>query len=122
MITLGTLAQATGQEVFNQVATHLLTQMEQSKGNSTCQYRSDDGKLKCAAGCLISEDEMLQVHIQNENEASWHGLVNAKLAPIDHMDLIVQLQGVHDDDSNVENWRESLSEVAENFNLTMPKI
>ena len=56
MITLKTLGKATAQEVFDQVATHLLTQNERSLDGASCSYRNCDG-LKCAAGCLISDDE-----------------------------------------------------------------
>lgn len=47
MITLKTLSQATEQEVFDQVANHLLTQMEQSAVAGGCWYRStnSDGKF-----------------------------------------------------------------------------
>ena len=58
-ITLKTLGQATAQEVFDQVSSHLLTQMKKSinpKNPSLCVYHADSG-LKCAAGCLISDDE-----------------------------------------------------------------
>ena len=66
MITLKTLPQATAQEVFDQVAKHLLTQMKKSVAKRAaesasdskdyCMYRGFDG-TKCAAGCLISDDE-----------------------------------------------------------------
>ena len=55
-ITLKTLEQATAQEVFDQVAEHMLTQYELSMLNDTCVYRGYSG-LKCAAGCLIGDDE-----------------------------------------------------------------
>lgn len=53
----------TKQETFDRVARHLLTQNEESNGflsdgeaeTLTCLYRS--GLLKCAAGCLIPEEE-----------------------------------------------------------------
>jgi hypothetical protein len=56
MITLETLPQATAQEVFDQVATHLLTQRQRSTTKGNCAYRGDDG-LKCAAGCLLGPDD-----------------------------------------------------------------
>lgn len=48
------------QEIFDKVATHLLTQGKQSRLNpedtrGICAYRSKDGS-KCAAGCLIPDD------------------------------------------------------------------
>jgi hypothetical protein len=60
MITLKTLGKATLQQVFDQVANHLMDQGERaatvnSSGRVTCYYRLND--LKCAAGCLIGDDE-----------------------------------------------------------------
>lgn len=59
MIALKTLAQVTDQEVFDQVKTHLLSQKVKSMSRTledTCAYRSANS-LKCAAGCLIGDDE-----------------------------------------------------------------
>lgn len=59
MITLKTLPNASAQQVFDQVAAHLLTQKEKAKQFNTCKYRVEhrDKVLKCAAGCLIGDDE-----------------------------------------------------------------
>lgn len=59
----------TMQQVFDRVATHLLTQNAQSKGpytdysdgywtevDNACAYRGANG-MKCAVGCLIPDDE-----------------------------------------------------------------
>ena len=47
------------QEVFNQVADHLLTQMKRSysKKHKGCQYRGPNG-LKCAVGGILTDDEV----------------------------------------------------------------
>jgi len=42
------------QAIFDQVASHLLTQQRQSTLDGTCQYRTAEG-LKCAVGCLIDD-------------------------------------------------------------------
>ncbi len=43
----------TKQEIFDKVATHLLTQNEKALNSvGGCVYRTDKG-LKCAVGCLI---------------------------------------------------------------------
>ena len=57
-ITLATLPQATAQQVFDQVKTHMMAQYAKSVGQNSdvCLYRGPDG-LKCAAGCLISDEE-----------------------------------------------------------------
>ena len=111
MITLKTLPEATAQEVFDHVATHLLTQKKKSlhslellgadlagglggdPGYEACRYRGDNG-LKCAAGCLIGDDEYKQ---------SWEGTLWSDLVldarnqiPTAHMDLIHDLQNIHD--------------------------
>jgi len=44
------------QEVFDKVATHLLTQMVRSADEDGCLYRGPNG-LKCAIGCLIPDDK-----------------------------------------------------------------
>ena len=60
MITLKTLPQATAQDVFDHVTQHLLKQGKRSVSSTgACQYRTEqaEGVLKCAAGCLITDDE-----------------------------------------------------------------
>ena len=46
----------TKQEVFDKVATHLLTQNKRSLEDTSCVYRAKDGSM-CAAGCLIPDEE-----------------------------------------------------------------
>lgn len=49
--------QAEAQEIFNKVATHLLTQGKRSvASDGSCMYRGPEG-TKCAIGCLIEDDE-----------------------------------------------------------------
>lgn len=68
-ITLNTLPQATEQELFDYIATHLLTQNEKSMSSMGCQYHIKD--LKCAAGCLIDRTE----YDQNFEGKDWSTLV-----------------------------------------------
>ena len=113
MVTLKTLAQATGQEVFDQVATHLLTQMKRSAYLDGCLYRSPDG-LKCAAGCLIAEDEY-------DPEMEGHGwvyLVDRFGFTQSHESLIQQLQDVHDT-YQPQDWLEQLKRTAFEFSLEL---
>lgn len=121
-ITLATLKDATEQEVFTQVVTHMLTQNEkcQTKGENTnimyCNYRNDKG-LKCAAGCLISDDEY-----SNELEGgNWSALVTCEKVPSTHEDLILELQQVHDQ-YKVKDWKLKLSLIAKQYGLEMPQI
>ncbi len=116
-ITLATLSKATAQEVFDQVATHLLTQNEVSSlternDEGFCAYRGDNG-LKCAAGCLIGEKEY-SLGMEGRN---WAGLIELGLVPDVHANLIQDLQTVHDIVRG-EQWREVLQEVAEDHDLT----
>jgi hypothetical protein len=116
MITLKTLPQATAQGVFEQVANHLIKQGVKSEtvdnnGQMNCVYRLD--ALKCAAGCLIAEDEYNAERIEGY---SWDNLVRIGIIPESHKDLICTLQEVHDE-IIVANWKEKLTAVAIEFNL-----
>ena len=59
VITLANLHKATKQQIFDQVATHLLTQNKQAKiingTNTSCMYHVPDTDLKCAEGCIIAD-------------------------------------------------------------------
>jgi hypothetical protein len=84
-ISLKSLPFATSQEVFDQVAYHLLTQNLKASSGGICQYKF--GKLKYAAGCLISEDEYKEEFEGNV----WGILVDRKLVPRNHLELIKKL-------------------------------
>lgn len=99
MITLATLKDATAQQVFDQVAAHLLKQNEQSRNedDSKCMYRGVGG-LICAAGCLISDEEYspdMDVG-SSVGGGSWGSMVAAGTVPEHHSYLITQLQRIHD--------------------------
>lgn len=112
MITLKTLEQATGQEVFDQVANHMLTQMRKSQqSGGSCAYRGLKG-LKCAAGCLIADDEY---STEFENN-TWLDLVQNKKVPSKHLTLIDELQNQHDA-TDCHKWKDGLKDIAESFNL-----
>lgn len=123
MITLGTLALAHGQEVFNQVAIHLLTQMESSSTTHGCVYRTTkEGKsLSCAAGCLISDDEIKLIERKGLNGVGWYELVGNDVAPKNHRELISNLQTIHDS-YNTEDWEYRLRELAIKHGFTFPII
>ncbi|MCI0527846.1 MAG: hypothetical protein L0Y56_10460, partial [Nitrospira sp.] len=93
MITLKTLASATQQEIFNQVAGHLIAQNEKSLSpiGIGCRYRGEAG-CKCAAGCLISDEE----YGPDWEGKSWFQLIEAGVVPEQNKDLIGELQNVHD--------------------------
>lgn len=120
MITLKTLPNATKQEVFNQVAHHLLTQGRQSVGSyknedieltTGCAYRGTNSD-KCAAGCLMSDEEY-QVSWEGK---SWSTLVEKEIAPDTHQRLISKLQIIHDTEVP-QTWQRRLDELAESQGL-----
>lgn len=112
MITLKTLKKASKQKVFDQVATHLLTQKKKSMAgiNDTCAYRGQEN-LKCAAGCLISDAEYLELRLWDYNSEDWALLAEIGIVPEKHSDLILSLQGIHDY-GDPENWYGSLKRLA----------
>lgn len=113
MITLKNLKDATKQEVFEQVAKHLLKQNRKSicVSRNTCMYRSFDG-LACAAGCLIANDE----YNPSFEGMAWAVLVNRRSVPDAHRFLITRLQSIHDG-YPAKDWKHHLRQVAEEFNL-----
>ena len=130
MITLATLPQATEQEVFDQVATHLLRQRKVSRNPETqmCAYRGADG-LKCAAGCLIGDDE----YSSAMENLEWDQLEMQKqrfTVPEEHIGLITDLQQVHDNaDDEIgiggdayATWLKELEEVADSYGLSTHKL
>lgn len=112
MITLATLHKATTQEVFDQVATHLLTQNRRSEDNISgdCLYRS--GSLKCAAGCLIADSEY-EDSMENE---SWFQLCITYGITKTHSLLIQKLQQLHDKHSPAY-WKCELENLAKGSGL-----
>lgn len=113
-ITLATLPQATEQEVFNQVASHLLTQNRQSlrEGSSSlCMYKGVGG-LQCAAGCLIGDGE----YKEEMEEQPWETLTALGWVPEEHEELIKTFQDLHDN-YLPKFWRRELSVVAKHYNL-----
>lgn len=114
-ITLKTLPQATAQQVFDQVAVHLLTQNAKSQvinaGDPRCVYRGPNGAL-CAAGSLIADDEY-----HNDFEGvGWSFLRWGGRVPEAHSNLIIMLQRIHDA-LPVEDWREALEDLAARHGL-----
>jgi hypothetical protein len=114
MITLKTLPQATAQEVFDQVAKHLLQQNKKSlvtePGREYCVYRSDN--LKCAAGCLIAEDE----YSPELEGKGWNILILDNFVPSAHKSLIANLQRCHDN-LEPDHWQSKLKQIAIKYGL-----
>lgn len=133
-ITLATLPYSTAQEVFDQVASHLLTQNAKSVARLgdgyACAYRGADG-MKCAAGCLIGDDE----YRPEMEGAAWCSMTKSEfqypgsdpheairgLAPRDHLNLISDLQIVHDS-YDVPDWRRLLAKTARDHGLVFNHV
>lgn len=133
IITLATLADATAQEVFDQVAHHLLTQNQKSVNvfddeeavvaKEACLYRGisiSNKVLKCAAGCLISDEEYEKLNTLlpegTIEHNGWNSLVHLGLLPEAHFLLISNLQAIHDN-SDVDYWTSSLINFAKQWKL-----
>ena len=109
-ITLKTLKDATQQEIFDQVARHLLTQKKAAIGREFCYYRFNG--LKCAIGCLISDEEY-ESRLESTQLPvllSWYGASK-------HYNFLRSLREVHDANPP-EKWKEMLAYVASRENLS----
>ena len=139
----------TMQQVFDRVATHLLTQRAQSKGaymdeedyyvEDACAYRGEND-LKCAVGCLIRDEdydeklEGLAVTAANKDNREFdnkkgrsmllfHALTNAGINPDNEtmMGMLSELQQVHDSAAPSE-WPRCLLKMADDFKLDVEVI
>ncbi len=105
----------TNQEVFDKVATHLLTQNRKSIIGNACKYRGPNG-LKCAAGILIPDDVydscMENVVIDT---------ILREIPELAHLlpfsSLLFDLQQIHDW-KDVPNWKAELQELAVSYKLS----
>lgn len=111
----------TKQEIFDQVARHLLTQNERAiSSNGNCQYHSKDG-LKCAVGALIP-DNLYNQAFENRKVgyllAAWKEIMRKiGLDEKEHALLLYALQGIHDCTEPCV-WRGQLERVAQKFELS----
>lgn len=117
-ITLSNLANATAQEIFNQVCEHLNKQGEPCTvdvdGYPSCRYH--EGDLRCAAGCLISEEEYQDRSLYKHEGRGWTYLANMHIVPDNHFSLITDLQRVHDM-NKPDQWENELRRVGLAYNL-----
>jgi hypothetical protein len=121
-ITLATLAEATPQAIFDQVARHLLTQNAQSIRDDAgfdvaCLYRGPDG-LKCALGCLIADTE----YVPDMEGHGIYGLIEAGYCDANikpHAHFLAELQEIHDGHLLPETWPAQLRKVARHYALNI---
>lgn len=115
-ITIDNLDSSTRQEVFDFIATHLLTQKEKSTNKqgrildhnpyTECRYRGPRG-LKCAAGCIIPDE-----YYDRDIEGSiWSRVVDFSGFSNNHETLILVLQKIHDT-IHVQHWPLHLKKLA----------
>ena len=131
----------TTQEIYDQVASHLLTQAERSilphpvDEDPVCAYRGENN-LKCAVGCVIL-DEAYNSEIEgdcvynSQVRAALHnsGLINSKDhydQTLENLSLLAALQDMHDSDrvkdvtkqELLHFWSSRLIQIASNFKLS----
>lgn len=112
----------TEQQIFDQVAKHLLKQMRKSylPGSNDCAYRGEQGAM-CAVGCLLTEyDPDIERKVVHAIFEQYPEIAEAAGISTDHKALLSQLQTVHDL-RTVEHWFEALADIAKLFKLD-PKV
>ena len=115
-------------QVFQTVATHLLTQNSKSTDDvflDDCKYQNDAGK-QCAIGVLI-DSKNYQPDLEGKATDALEVIqaveksLNTHITKSDR-DLLCKLQDIHDY-STVEGWREELEELAgREFNKTLEDL
>lgn len=107
-------ASMTGQEIFDAVAIHLLTQKRKSVGaNGVCRYRWHG--LRCAIGCLIPDAQYTPglEHCSGPHNYS----VRVAAGILDNqVPLVAALQNVHDV-GFASCWPSRLRQVSSDFRL-----
>lgn len=117
------------QKLFDKAVTHLLTQMEQCIDEyGDCVYRGPNG-LKCAIGALIDDAWYDAETLENLSLRS--RCVQATIAQSQGFDLstleeedwliLAAVQSTHDE-RLPDEWKDKLTALAEEHNLTMPHI
>jgi len=115
-VTLATLKQATEQQVFDQGATHMLTQKKRSSIDGVCAYRGLNDR-RCVAGCFMDEDEYDPLF----EGCTWDVLIQEHGVPTDHQLLIKALQNIHDR-TKPALWAFELYSLARQFQLDVAAL
>ena len=114
-VTIHNLAESTAQEVYDFICAHLEKQDRQSHVHSACRNRviDEDGTiLKCAAGCLIPDEDYMKLVAK---EGNWRHMCDINNFSTCHYSLIEDLQNYHD---NCFGEHNHLVEIAKRYNLT----
>ncbi len=101
------------QETFDQVAAHLLAQNKRAEDTNSCRYRL--GKLKCAAGCLIPDDEYDKEYERSSvmtlcNTYQWDTFFGHDIF------IVTDLQMIHDC-CEPDLWENRLKQMAQRWGL-----
>lgn len=113
-ITLNTLEVATAQEVFDQAANYMLSNIPLFCKTKICSYRfnvrvspTDLIEAYCVGGCFISNEE----YNHNLEGNTWTELASYEDIPSKHQYLIQDLQGIFDNEPT-SDWEEKLYELS----------
>lgn len=102
------------QEIFDTVASHLLTQKAKAVDGDSCMYRAPDGK-KCAVGCLITDEEYSP---DMEGSAISDLIDNGGMKRFSPFKALLEdLQGLHDF-ALLEEWPRRLRDIALDRNIS----
>lgn len=110
-VCLANLHMSSEQQIFDHVANHLLTQNRKAieAPINACRYRveeADGTVLKCAAGCLITDEEYAARHVDRLEGNGWATLYDelGLTGGQNQMHFIYELQRIHDRTDNVAEW------------------
>ena len=117
------------QNIFDRVATHLLTQKKRAAIKRpehtvfACRYRTQEG-LSCAVGCLLSDRVAKKgdrLSATGAGGSVWdlanHGFLPKTLSDDDTLRLLSSLQIVHDG-NKPSTWKTRLRKVAKEYELS----
>ncbi len=110
----------TQQQIFDQVADHLLTQKKKSynKKETSCAYRGPNG-LKCAIGGILADNEIVKIaNCISPNDVNYLAIHQLKLPDrlTGHTEFLRYLQMIHDV-HKPSRWIEKLSAFAKEKGL-----
>lgn len=114
------------QQTFDTVVTHLRKQNAKSSDeDDDCFYRGPNG-LKCAAGCLISDESydpaMEGCKVECIGDLKHHVTKDGAYAKLGKaleghdLNLVAKLQDIHDDRS-IRKWEDCFRKLAKKHNL-----
>ena len=113
----------TKQEIYDKVCKHLAKQKTRAGDDISCQYRDDAGK-KCAVGCLIpyhvwkKEVDANGLNAGSDVSDLCAGSGWAKRNLGRHEELLMELQGAHDQGYTNDEWlRERMIQIAKQFRI-----